>query len=1325
MKTARRVLVLGLLGCFLGLGVEIVRAAEGPQGKNAPPALTAEQKTKLRERDNLAEQAEQLRGQGKYQDAVAPAAKAMALTREIRGAEHAEVANALTRLADLQLLAGDVAAAVRSSQAALELRTKLDGAKHWRTADARLGLEFAQKAAKLPEAKRDQLVGAIRNEQKAAGLLLQGAYEEADRVAGGAVQACFDLVGGNARLGRMLYLLSMARLGRRDAEGAREAMSLAVQVRRKVLPAGHPDLAWSLYYLGRAAHALKDREVALESLAEAVRIWRDLPDAGDPLLAEHLQNASHVQRNLRDFTAALESSTAAMAILRKALPPDHPRLAESLNDLGNLHFEVRDYAGAKRHHEEALAIRRKLFPRQHPEIARSLHNLGNILNALKDYPAARKYHEEALAIRRKTLPEGHQDIAQSLYNLGVVLHNQGENAASAASYREALAICRKASPRPDAFMARILNNLGVVQIELSDYPAARRSFEEAVVRGRGSSADPADGTHLYNLGQLYCDLRDYPAALECYEGGLKVRRKLLPADHLDVADGLNKLGCVQFELWDAKGASKSFDEALAIARKSLPADHPRIGLYMNNLGLAQARLRRYGTAKEYHEEALAIYRKARAPGDLHIERHIAQSLSNLGTVLCFLDDYAAAKECYEEALAICRKALPADHLDVGTSLIQMGRVQFYLADFVAARRNFEQGLAVLRKALPPGHPDFAFVLTQLGTVRLVADGDAGAASRHLVEAVDIMQAHTLQLVAGQDEAAQLASVAGVSIPVRLLVGAAVAGGMDATEVYDRAVRVKGSVTAQQHWARLARNTRDPKVADLVDHLRVINSALVISGVTDFGRDPDGKVPRPEMEQLHLPLVRYFIAKRAQLERELASISSAHKDLLARTSARAEDVRAALPARTALIDLFEYRHVGPTAPGQKEPPTELRMAAFVVRPDRKDVALVPLGPSDELAKHIDRWRATYGSGKILPSGTSDPAAELRTRVWMPLEKHLGEVQTVLVSPDGPLHALPLGALPGKKEGNFLLEEHAFAALPVPQLLPKLLAPADRDFARKPSLLTMGAIDFDATLTEPGKFSPFKPTHFAALANTGRETRLIGDLFAARFPGATRTDLSRADASKTAFFDQGPKHRYLHLATHGYFTEESSDSAPPPGTSLSRSAFEVRLSRDQEDLTSGVVFAGANKSLANGILTAVEASELDLQGVELVTLSACDTGRGKAASGQGTLGLQRSLQVAGAKTVVATLWSVDDQATRQLMEEFYRNLWVRGLPRLEALRQAQLAALRGDLGKLQPSSRTKSANSPTSDSRGGLKRPGMDIDSRHPYYWAAFVLSGDWR
>src|SRR5262249_5248514 len=132
-------------------------------------------------------------------------------------------------------------------------------------------------------------------------------------------------------------------------------------------------------------------------------------------------------------------------------------------------------------------------------------------------------------------------------------------------------------------------------------------------------------------------------------------------------------------------------------------------------------------------------------------------------------------------------------------------------------------------------------------------------------------------------------------------------------------------------------------------------------------------------------------------------------------------------------------------------------------------------------------------------------------------------------------------------------------------------------------------------------------------------------------------------------------------------------------------------------SGLAFAGANRpeTPGRGLLTGEALVGLDLSGLELAVLSACNTGLGEVAGGEGVFGLQKAFHLAGCKTVVASLWQVNDAVTQALMAEFYRNLWQRQLGPLDALRRAQLHILRGH-------------------------GPG---NSRHPRYWAAWVLSGD--
>jgi CHAT domain-containing protein len=170
--------------------------------------------------------------------------------------------------------------------------------------------------------------------------------------------------------------------------------------------------------------------------------------------------------------------------------------------------------------------------------------------------------------------------------------------------------------------------------------------------------------------------------------------------------------------------------------------------------------------------------------------------------------------------------------------------------------------------------------------------------------------------------------------------------------------------------------------------------------------------------------------------------------------------------------------------------------------------------------------------------------------------------------------------------------------------------------------------------------------------------------------------------------------LHIATHGFFLDHEARASASPGAAEPRG---IRATSAVENplLRSGLALAGANLSKdgsGEGILTALEAANLNLWGTKLVTLSACDTGVGEIKNGEGVFGLRRAFVLAGAETLVMSLWPVSDSVTRQLMGDYYRGL-KEGLGRGAALRRAQVAMM-------------------------------LRANRTHPFYWASFIQAGNW-
>lgn len=228
-------------------------------------------------------------------------------------------------------------------------------------------------------------------------------------------------------------------------------------------------------------------------------------------------------------------------------------------------------------------------------------------------------------------------------------------------------------------------------------------------------------------------------------------------------------------------------------------------------------------------------------------------------------------------------------------------------------------------------------------------------------------------------------------------------------------------------------------------------------------------------------------------------------------------------------------------------------------------------------------------------------------------------------------------------------------------------------------------------------------FPSLPGSEKEASVIVNIWGdAVESGNGSTLLTGVSADEASFKASAPGKRVLHLATHGFFVNGQCDSALAPGGA--RNASKYGGFGENPLLLSGLVFAGANhRGIAgpnedDGILMAEEIAALDLRGVEWAVLSACDTGVGGVQVGEGVLGLRRAFQVAGVRTLIMSLWPVDDDVTQQWMQTLYTNRFSDGLSTAEAVQNTYRQMLH----------ERRSAN-----------------QSTHPFYWAAFVAAGDWR
>jgi CHAT domain-containing protein len=421
-------------------------------------------------------------------------------------------------------------------------------------------------------------------------------------------------------------------------------------------------------------------------------------------------------------------------------------------------------------------------------------------------------------------------------------------------------------------------------------------------------------------------------------------------------------------------------------------------------------------------------------------------------------------------------------------------------------------------------------------------------------------------------------------------------------------------------------------------------------------------------------------------------------------------------------------------------------AFVAVAGRDGPVWVNLGTAEEIDGLVTAWRteliaagASRASPAIAEGACRRAGAALRARIWDAVSAHLAGTRRVLVVPDGSLCRVAFAALPVGTERYLIQagpESHLLAA-------EKDIVPGDRDAPQGSGLLTLGGVDYEqdastdlllARLDEPAGGELFRGARsacayldsirFEPLPSTEREIDDIIEIWSRHehrsvaAPGTTRGSgpgtadvlrLTGSHASEGSFKRLAAGKEILHLATHGIFLDGHCASATHGGRGIGGivavEGYEAAPAAGENPLRlSGLALAGANVRAAaapeadDGILTAEEIATLDLAGLEWVVLSACDTGLGEIRTGEGILGLWRAFHVAGARTLIMSLWPVEDEATREWMRALYEGRFAEGLDTAAAMHHANLTTLEARR------------------ERG---------ESTHPFFWAAFVASGGWQ
>ena len=830
-----------------------------------------------------------------------------------------------------------------------------------------------------------------------------------------------------------------------------------------------------------------------------------------------------------------------------------------------------------------------------------------------------------------------------------------------------------------------------------EYDKAEPLFLEALhIREKVYGKDSLSLTGiLTNLTSLYGDKGDYDKADAVARRALEIRERELEPDHPLIASVLNNLAIVNHLRGDDVKAATYYQRVLDIREKVLGPDDPQVAIALTNIaGIYTDRSK----AEPLYLRALAIAEKALGPE----HRYTAQILFNLAVLYDRAGDFVKAEPMCKRALSIYEKVYGQEHPNLAFPLDLLATINKNKGDYDNAESLYLRAIGIREKKQGPYHQYLGTTLANLANLYAIK-GDIDKAVTTQARANAILEYNiSLNIMGGSErqKISYLKTFSGIenqtiALNMQTAPSSASAADLAVTSILQRKGRVLDAVSDSFAAMRRRSNAKDQTLLDTLNKTTQGLASFVLGG------------PRELTPVQFEQKVEALEQKREDLETQIGRNSLGFYQPAKPVTLDA--VRKVIPENAALVEFCVYRPVSRRGADTVPNTSPLRAmgnphyVVYVVR-TQGDVRGVDLGEVAGIDNSLDDFRRSLRDPKS--TDVRDLARRIDEKVMRPVRALLGTAHHLLISPEGNLNLIPFEALVNEK-GKYLVEDYSISYLTSGRDLLRVKVP--RDSKSQPLLIadplfgspqTQVAVNIKADnigLARSGRTGKVRGSvtsvkdlteaYFAPLSGSASEARSIKSLF----PGSAL--LTGAGATETAL-KQASAPSILHIATHGFFLGDT-DSNPRDGAP-ERTAKVSLADRDNPLLRSGLALAGANRRRVgsdDGILTALEASGLDLWGTRLVVLSACDTGLGEVRNGEGVFGLRRSFVQAGAESLVMSLWPVSDLVARDLMTSYYKNL-KQGLGRGDSLRNVQLEMLRTH-------------------------------DHRHPFYWASFIESGDWR
>ncbi len=980
-------------------------------------------------------------------------------------------------------------------------------------------------------------------------------------------------------------------------------------------------------------------------------------------------------------------------------------------------IEEGEYDEALKTATETLSLRKIEFGPQHYLVAESLGIIAKIQYYSGEYEKADFLYKEIIAIY-ETEPD-HAEVGIALNNLALLYLGSGDFKKAEQLFNKALVICEKLLDPEDPTVAVILNNLGLISFNLGENTKAERLYLKALNISEKTLGPehPTIAMILNNLGLIYLDSDKYKMAEQVYKKALVINKNILGPEDVEVAKNLLNLASCYYKMGDNDQTKTLYIQALAIFENELEDDDPLLARARNNLAILYDDLGNDSKAEQLHLRALYAREKAVDPNLFDI----AESLNNLGAFYIKIEKYIKAEKLLNRALKINIKLLGDEHIRVATTQGNLAFIYAQLGEYKKAQKYYENSFALYKKIFGSEHSEVSDMMINLAL--FYASQDNLTKAFQLTMQAQKINTKLIDYVTGFSSDKRklnflISKEKSLHLTLSFLFQPTLSHDLSVQkDILNVWLKRKGLILETQKKYHEALFYSDNKeISQTAMELSKIRSKLSKLVFSTLNQEDEGTY-KNEIAQLE--------NQKGELEATLSKLSKVFATEQKKSNVTCVKLAQTMPSNTVLVDFARISQFNFKNKNNDQIWLPDRYIAFIIHSGKGDeIDWIDLGPADDIDTAISAFR------KMLAGANTDMTGEkvnnlnkLYTMIFQPLKSKIGNTKELFISPDGDLSLLPFEVLLNNYD-KFLIEDYTFNCLSAGR---DILGFGETIEKRNKSLI-IGNPNFNInneqkrtiinnlelkkhdgkSIAKRSKDIP-SSSSWQSLPGTQDEVQAIHNII-----GKDKAELftGKKAMEETLMYWGVPK--ILHLATHGFFLENrpidfKNNNVINRGFSLQEPTDQIispsPISVDTENplLRSGIVLAGANKilntendTISDGIVTSEEILGMNLRGTEMVVLSACDTGLGEVKNGEGVFGLRRAFTQAGAKSLVMSMWKVPDKETKELMVNFYSNIYKKGMNRSQALRQATLKQMQITKDRYK---------------------------NKNPYFWGAFVFMGE--